>query len=630
MLTLASSPDYTGKSLKAASSPTVPVSKVLFSLDTPSAVPLNSRESYVRGWFVPDAGQPCNIWLIVDQIRIPAFTGLPRPDVIRHHDNNPLFLNPGFLVRFTRPKSRAPVTLLAASTDGEVILAGDIPVPDFGEVYEPGGDASYRRWLATAEPSLFWPEAEIPKRLSSLSYQPLISILLRIPEAHPYLVTRSVESVFNQRYSRWQLCIAAQPTEYLDKLAREDARVLLLPDRALDAAAGDFVISLDHRDELHPLALLEIVRSLNDGKPADLIYADEDEMDFHGNRVRPFFKPDFDPEAFQSWNFIGHMAAVRRSALLQVDGGETNNWDTLFRVLEIPGSPAPRHIPKPLYHFRRGDAMLAPLPREGDVSPKPVMDRLARVGMAATLEQGLFPGSFRILHESRPNWRIAVLIRPEDGEFQHAALAGIIDRRTTRVYELLESRTLDEMPEDIFVFINRPVETLNHTFFEELAAQAMRTDCDLATGISLDRMGRVLHGAFAGIHFSQHELLRDILVVRSVHSISGDFFAMKRAQVISLGGLHAAGGGRMVSTLRALVTPYAVATFDMDGGPETKPNPAPAKQLQESPAELRQRIQNLQAALEREQRTIAEIRDSHSWKLTRPLRAFLRIARGKF
>jgi len=391
-----------------------------------------------------------------------------------------------------------------------------------------------------------------------------------------------VESVLQQRYSPWQLCIAAQPTEYLEKIAREDARILLLPEGPLDAATGDFVISLDYRDELHSFALLEIVRALNCGGPPNLVYADEDEMDFHGNRVRLLAKPDFDPEAFESWNFIGHMAAVRRSALLDTGGSrETNSWDTLFRVLEIPGSPPPRHIPKPLYHFRRGHETLAPLPREDDgaISPKPILDHLARSGMSATVERGLFPRSFRLLHEIRPEWRIAVLIRPEDGAFQHAALAGSVDRRTTRIYELPANRTLDEMPEDIFVFINRPVETLNHRFFEELAAQAMRTDCGLVTGISLDRTGRVLHEPFAGIHFSQHELLRDILVVRLVDAISGDFFAVKRAQIVSLGGLEPACRASMselANNSRVLVTPYAVATFDVGRDSEPKPSSAPA------------------------------------------------------
>ncbi|HMJ63624.1 MAG TPA: hypothetical protein VK493_17765, partial [Bryobacteraceae bacterium] len=191
-------------------------------------------------------------------------------------------------------------------------------------------------------------------------------------------------------------------------------------------------------------------------------------------------------------------------------------------------------------------------------------------------------------------------------------------------------------PEDIFVFINRPVETLNHRFFEELAAQAMRTDCGLVTGISLDRTGRILHDPFAGIHFSQHELLRDILVVRSVDAISGEFFALKRAQLLLLGGLEAVRGatmpqlmGRLASNSRVLATPYAVATFDMSRDPEAEPDAAPARQRHQSPAELRQQIQELKAALETERRAVTEIRDSHSWKLTRPLRAFLRIARGK-
>jgi len=41
--------DYTGKSLNVASSSTGLASEIHFSLDTASAIPLNSRESYLRG-----------------------------------------------------------------------------------------------------------------------------------------------------------------------------------------------------------------------------------------------------------------------------------------------------------------------------------------------------------------------------------------------------------------------------------------------------------------------------------------------------------------------------------------------------------------------------------------------------
>ena len=447
----------------------------------------------MRGWFVPDSGETFQLWLIVGQARIPAFTTLPRPDVVRHHQNNPAFADSGFLVRFHRSQPQAPVTPVAAPAARELVLAASIPVPGFGEVYEPGTDAGYRSWLASAEPSLFWPEAEIPKRMAALSYQPVISILLQVPEVHPYLVARSVDSVLGQHYHRWQLCIESPPSEYLDKLARSDTRFRLSHDPALNSATGDFVLRLDYRDELHPFALLEIVRALNCSESTDLVYADEDEMDFHGNRVRPFRKPAFDPEAFLSWNFVGHIAAVRRGALPQTTGdSEIDSWDTLFRVLEAPGAPPPCHVPKPLYHFRRGNPALAPLPREDrNVSPEPLLAHLSRTGIKAIIEPGLFADSFRLLRESRADWQIAILVRSQDGAFQHAALAANLDRRA-RVYELLGSgaqalgpvthphphviRSLEEIPADLFIFINRPLETLNHAFFDELARQAMRED----------------------------------------------------------------------------------------------------------------------------------------------------------
>ncbi|HEY3453130.1 MAG TPA: hypothetical protein VGK64_00915, partial [Bryobacteraceae bacterium] len=339
--------------MNVASSSTGSTPGLLFSLDTPSAIPLNSRESYLRGWFVPDDGPSYNLWLIAGETRIPVFTNLPRPDVLHHHKSNPAFADSGFLVRFDRRAPQASIKLIAEADGRETILADEIDTPDFGQVYEPGADSSYRSWLANVEPSLFWPELEIPTRLAALSYRPLLSILLELPEAHPYLVSRCIQSVVEQRYDNWQLCVESHSSEYVAKLAGADTRIQWTSDHALMAAKGDFVLRLDYRDELHPFALLELIRVLNEAEVTDLIYADEDEIDFYGNRLRAFRKPEFDPEAFLSWNFLEHMVAVRRTALLNAVGdGEIESWDTLLRILAVPGSPKPRHIPKPLYYFR--------------------------------------------------------------------------------------------------------------------------------------------------------------------------------------------------------------------------------------------------------------------------------------
>jgi glycosyltransferase involved in cell wall biosynthesis len=599
-----------------ASSSTSPAPKAIFSLETPSAIALNSAESYIRGWFVPNDGNTYELWLIVDNTRIRVFTGLPRPDVLRHHKYDRAFKNSGFLVRFNRSKLEASVTLIAVAKNTEIILGNDISVPDYQE-----GKHGFHE-----------SETEMLSRMSSFSYRPLISVLLAAPDAHPYLITRSVESVLQQHYCEWQLCVACESSGssssrgYLERVAAKNTRLRLviaetgrvpeLCDRALEIAEGDFVLRLDHRDELHPFALIEIVSSLNTEGAADLVYADEDEMDFYGSRGHPFLKPDFDPEAFSSWNFIGNIAAMRRSILLGAGGYKAgtdgfDDWDTMSRVLGIAGPSGVRHIPRPLYHFRKGDDLTAPLPRETNHgSVQTTSNRFDKTGTKVSIEPGFFPGSFRLRYGKGSDPRVAVLVRSEDGMFQHAALAANIDLRTTQVYELLGSgidllvdnrsprvakatqrtiRSLGEMPEDVFVFINRPLDTVSHFFFEELAAQAMRDDCGLATGISLDSRGRVLHSglrqtaaddmvdAFAGIHFSQGEMSGYLYVVRSVDSISDAFFAVKRAQLVALGGLTTIFSTRMPQLVdrlsklarsrgtRLVVTPYAIATFDLAG-----------------------------------------------------------------
>jgi hypothetical protein len=648
-------------------------------------------------------GNTYDLQLVVDDKRIRAFTGFPRPDVARAQGNDPAFKNSGFLIRFNRPRLRTPVTLSAVTEAGEIVLADSIAVPEFDkETNESYGD---------------WVETELPARLQALIYQPSISILLAVPSDHPYFITRCIESIRQQHYARWQVCLACNASElgsayaYLNKISNEDSRICFSDpgQTALASAEGDFILRVNHQDELHPCALFEIVSALNSGETFDIVYTDEEEIDLYGNRTSPVFKPDFDPEALLSWNFIGSCATIRRDVLLKAGGykiepSETDDWDVLLRVLEISGSRRVRHISKPLYHVRASNRVAA--------SSAAIESYIRRRGEKASVEPGVFPDSFRLKRKKQTDWRIAVFVRSEDGLFQHAVLAPNIDRRGTRIYELLgggadllaseetqevsrfTARSLSEMPEDIFVFINRPLDTLNHFFFEELATQAMRDDCGLVTGISLDRTGGILSSdEFAGIPFSQGDRLREISIVRSVDSISDEFFAAKRSQLVTLAGFGAIVSTRMPQvvrslidlarsqSLRILVTPYAVATFDLPCSQEKGTNheepmpddiyPIPqdelaaaqaerrlaARQLSEIASErnrlrrelilleesirhlktnkpleakiseLNQQNRELREALDAERRVMAEIQNSASWKLTGPLRAWKRLLR---
>ncbi len=596
--------------------------EIRFALDTPEPVRLNSREYYLKGWFIPpdDPASDGRLTLLVDGIAAPVFTGLSRPDVAEDL-RDPLLANCGFIARFAAPKVDPYIKLIFPQNGRDVVLA-QVRFPSVPDANWNSAAlnkvADYSDWLRIWEPALFWPEHEISDRLRALWHRPMISILLAVQNTEPYFLTRCIQSVLDQRYAHWQLCTVGNASDYLTNIAAQDSRIHAITgdsppvscNQALQIAQGEFVVLLDERDELHPFALLELARSINMNERADLIYSDEDKIDLFGCRSDPFFKANFDMDMLLSSNCIGRLAALRRTVALNIGGfrdncGGAHEWDLLIRTVEAIGPSRVQHIPKPLYHSRIHPDPAPPLAR--NAATKVISDHLERTGNRAAVELGFFQGHMRLQQPRRPNIRIAVFVRVEDGPLQAAALLANADRRSTTCYELMECavrrvggrapsagpdrltspvRSLSEIPEDVFLFVNRPIETVNHLFFEELAAQAMREDCGLVTGISLDTSHRTVHTGFlrgsagelidlfSGMDFFQLDRSGQLHSVRAVEAISDEFFAVSREHLAAAGGLGSVSGSQMPRLahrlannahsrgLRVRITPYAIATFE--------------------------------------------------------------------
>ncbi|MGA8028530.1 MAG: glycosyltransferase, partial [Bryobacteraceae bacterium] len=535
------------------------------------------------------------------------------------------------------------VRLVAQTNGGDLVLADTLSPLRNGF----GGNSanvvkasSYWDWLLRFEPQLFWPEDEISDRLASLPYNPLISIILPTYNTPPYFLRRCLQSVLDQKYANWQLCAADDCSSdggvltYLRTVADRDARINIsegashggiskASNRALENASGDFIVLLDHDDELHAFALLELVRRLNHGQSASLIYSDEDKIDVYGRRSQPAFKPGFDMDVLLSFDYVGHLIAVRRSVVMEIGGFRpvcdgSQDWDLLVRVVETIGSAAVSHIQKPLYHWR-----MHPESTALNIDAKPYVRRawtrvisghLERTGRQFTVENGMADGLTRLRPHAGPKNRVAVFTRIEDGDFQRAAIEVNMDRRCTAVYqinscivrEIFEEQTandtdcslssITEMNEDVFVFINRPLETINHFFFDELAGQSLRADCGIVTGIATDIAGKIVHSGFilgasgelvdpfAGLNYSEPTYMHQLNVVRSVEAISDHFFAVRREHLIAVGGLGSISSVQMPRLVHALmkhargrgmnilVTPFALATFE-DPGRLSDPQP---------------------------------------------------------
>ncbi len=206
------------------------------------------------------------------------------------------------------------------------------------------------------------------------SEQPRISILLPVYNVAEKWLRRCIDSVLEQNYHNWELCIADDASNqphirktiesYLNKDNRiraifreENGHISLATNSAYTLASGDYLALLDHDDELAPHALMRVAECIRDNPEARLIYSDEDKIDEQGLRHGPHFKSDWNYDLFLGCNMISHLGVYHRENFEKVDGFRpgfegAQDWDLALRIIETISPSQIIHIPEILYHWR--------------------------------------------------------------------------------------------------------------------------------------------------------------------------------------------------------------------------------------------------------------------------------------
>jgi glycosyltransferase involved in cell wall biosynthesis len=219
-------------------------------------------------------------------------------------------------------------------------------------------------------------QKELAKKLA---FKPLISVLVPTYDTDPQYLRECLDSVLDQTYTNWELCISddASPSEatravikeYVKKYKNIDAtfnktngHIAVSSNVALGMAKGEYISLLDHDDLLLPNALYETVVKLNEHPEADLIYSDEDKLEHDSVHVEPFFKPDWSPDFLNSCNYITHFATLSAKILKKVNGFTpgtqgAQDWDLFLRV--TAQTDKIYHIPKILYTWRKSETSTA-------------------------------------------------------------------------------------------------------------------------------------------------------------------------------------------------------------------------------------------------------------------------------
>lgn len=316
---------------------------------------------------------------------------------------------------------------------------------------------AYEKWMEKNELN----SEELEKqRKYSFQKNPLISIVVPMYHTKELFFKELVESLQNQTYSNWQLCLAdgsKEENKDLKKYYENESRIKYKflnsnkgisenTNEAIKIATGEYIGFLDHDDLLSEDALFEIVKTINKNEDVDFIYSDEDKIDENYQRFEPYFKPDFSPETLECNNYITHFVVVKKDLIEKVgmldskfDGAQ--DFDFVLRATENAKNII--HISKILYHWRvhrNSTANVADAkPYAYEAGLRVVEKHLKRVNKNGTVEFGQdVPGIYKINYEVIGNPKVSILIPNKDNiNLLKTCIDSILKLTTYQNYEVV-------------------------------------------------------------------------------------------------------------------------------------------------------------------------------------------------
>jgi GT2 family glycosyltransferase len=285
--------------------------------------------------------------------------------------------------------------------------------------------------------------AELAGQTADSCGLPTISILTPLyntPE--PYL-REFLDSFVDQTAPNGQLCLADASDgehdavkriveEYQAKNQRivykkiENKGIAANTNAAASLATGDYLALADHDDILAPHAMYTMGKAIlqlrERGEPDGFLYSDE--ALFSKSIQRPIvahFKPDYAPDYLLCCNYICHLAVFQK-ALWDAVGGErpecdgSQDHDLFLRLIELVGGAA--HVPQVLYYWRVHAGSTSggteAKPYVAAAAKKALADHLARTGRTGTVEDGLFPSTYRVKWDIEGDPKVSILIPNKD------------------------------------------------------------------------------------------------------------------------------------------------------------------------------------------------------------------------
>jgi GT2 family glycosyltransferase len=328
-----------------------------------------------------------------------------------------------------------------------------------------------------------FPTPEVREIQTNTKFEKMVKISILVPLYNTPInfLNEMIESVINQTYQNWELCLAdgsdkehdevekrcreymANETRIVYKRLEKNEGIAGNTNRCYEMATGEYIGLFDHDDVLHPSALYEYVKVINE-QGADYIYCDETTFkgDSIDNMITLHFKPDFAPDNLRANNYICHFSVFSRKLL---EGTElfrsgfdgSQDHDMILRL--TTNAKKVVHVPKLLYYWRSHKASVA-----SDISAKPyaiaaakgaVADHLTKCGFNNFEIKGTraFETIFEIKYEILSEDKISILIPNKDHiDDLRRCIDSIKERTTYDNYEIIiiENNSTDKATFDYY------------------------------------------------------------------------------------------------------------------------------------------------------------------------------------
>jgi len=293
---------------------------------------------------------------------------------------------------------------------------------------------NYNRWISEFEEISADERNRIRNEVESFEFAPIISIVMPVYNTPQEWLVRVLETVQQQLYPNWELCIcddcSSEPhiKAILDDFQKKDERIKVVyretnghistaTNDAMALAKGEYMVLIDHDDEISENALYEFVKVLNEDRTVDFIYSDEDKLSTDNKRYEPFFKPDWSPELLESCMYTAHLACYDMRIVKKIGGfrpecNGAQDYDFVLRYTEHVKNVY--HVPKILYHWRAIPGSTAQSMDNKDYVIKAAVnaleERVSRTGELDWVRPGMWKGSFEVRRKVKNNPLVSIVI----------------------------------------------------------------------------------------------------------------------------------------------------------------------------------------------------------------------------